>query len=72
MKKFILTAPLVLPMTTWQTWDGVTLNVHTTNDPNSPLCFSGKIEDYHGMCTNPQAPTRSYILKVIKNGGIRH
>lgn len=60
---------LILFASSWQTWNGYVLTVHETPDPNSPVCFAGKVEDYHGRCTNPAAPTSQYWEKVRSLNG---
>ena len=39
------------------------LTVHETEDPDSPVVFHGKPEDYDGSATEPAAPTAQYIAK---------
>lgn len=70
MKKimFTLAFMLVLPVSTWQTWNPNTglFTVHKTESSTSDICFSGQVEDYNGLCTSPSNPNIEYIEKLLR------
>lgn len=65
---FTLAFMLVLPISTWQTWNPNTgiLTVYSTKYLSNDICQEGLLEDYDGTCTSPSVPTRQYIEKVLR------
>ena len=48
MKKFLLTALLMLPISTWQVYSGGILTVYKGTDANSGVYYQGVASGYNG------------------------